>query len=97
MSRDGVASCSQHSLGDWITCAFVDLEEQQLYIVPFESQSISVWIQIHHLSNKSKENRIFIELFSHLIGLDWHRWHSMDRLIFLTITKFCVVSRVFLN
>lgn len=43
MSRDDVASCAEERLDFSVTCAIVDVEQNQLFVVPFSSQSISVW------------------------------------------------------
>ncbi|CAF3920050.1 unnamed protein product, partial [Rotaria sordida] len=43
MSRDDIASCAEDKFDFNITCAIIDSNQNQLYIVPFNTKSIEIW------------------------------------------------------
>ena len=43
MSRDDIASCAEEKFDFNISCAIIDSNQNQIYIVPFNTKSISVW------------------------------------------------------
>ena len=43
MSRDDIASCAEEKFPFSITCAMIDFNHNQIYLVPFNSKSISIW------------------------------------------------------
>ncbi|CAF5123561.1 unnamed protein product, partial [Rotaria sp. Silwood1] len=43
MSRDHIASCAEDKFDFNISCAIIDSNQNQIYIVPFNTKSISVW------------------------------------------------------
>jgi WD40 repeat protein len=43
MSRDDIASCAQEKFQFNITCAIINSNQNQIYIVPFNTKSISIW------------------------------------------------------
>ncbi|CAF3821252.1 unnamed protein product [Rotaria sp. Silwood1] len=43
MSRDHIASCAEDKFDFNISCAIIDSKQNQIYIVPFNTKSISVW------------------------------------------------------
>jgi hypothetical protein len=43
MSRDDIASCAEEKFDFHISCALIDSNQNQIYIVPFDTKSILVW------------------------------------------------------
>ncbi|CAF1267018.1 unnamed protein product [Rotaria sordida] len=43
MNRDDIASCAKDKFDFNITCAIIDSNQNQIYIVPFNTKSIQVW------------------------------------------------------
>jgi WD40 repeat protein len=43
MSRNDIASCAEEKFDFNISCAIIDSNQNQIYIVPFNTKSILVW------------------------------------------------------
>jgi WD40 repeat protein len=43
MSRDDIASCAEEKFHFNISCTIIDSNQNQIYIVPFNTKSILVW------------------------------------------------------
>ncbi|CAF1046439.1 unnamed protein product [Adineta steineri] len=65
MSRDHTASCAEDKFDFHISCAIIDLNQNQIYIVPFDTKTISIWkivdtkpsvIKIKEIMDEEKDN-----------------------------------------
>jgi len=69
MSLDDIASCAEEKFDFSISCIIIDSNQNQIYIVPFNTKSILVWkivdtkpslIKIKEIIDDDENNEIYI-------------------------------------
>jgi hypothetical protein len=69
MSRDDIASCAEEKFDFNISCAIIDSNQNQIYIVPFNSKLILVYkivdtnpsvIKIKTITSEDSDNDVYI-------------------------------------